>query len=581
MSAFKSLLEWPVRRFNLTGATAVVAGPFTWLVLFFLVPFVLVVKISFAELQLGIPPYTELASYADGVVHIALNLSHYAFLLTDSLYFATYVNSVVVAAITTLLCLLLGYPMAYYIARSNPATRNLLMMGVMLPFWTSFLIRVYAWIGILKNNGLLNNFLMWIGLTHTPIELYRTNYAVYIGMVYSYLPFLVMPLYAHLVKMDLRLLEAAYDLGAKPWKAFVQITLPLSKNGIIAGCLLVFIPAVGEYVIPELLGGANTLMIGRVMWNEFFNNADWPMASAGDLRDGAAAARTDGDVPALPGEGAGRPSMKPNRYLQFAALFVGFAFLYIPIVSLIVYSFNESKLVTVWSGFSLRWYAALVEDDELLTAAWLSLKIGVLTAFASVFIGTWAGFVLARMGRFRGFALFSGMINAPLVIPEVIQGISLLLLFIELAKWIGWPAERGVFTIWLGHVMLCISYVAIIVQSRVRELNPSLEEAALDLGATPLKVFFTITLPLISQALIAGWLLSFTLSIDDLVLSAFLSGPGSTTLPLVVFSRVRLGLNPEMNALATLFIIAVTAGVVIANFVMLRQERKRMAGFAA
>jgi putrescine transport system permease protein len=228
----------------------------------------------------------------------------------------------------------------------------------------------------------------------------------------------------------------------------------------------------------------------------------------------------------------------------------------------------------------LRWYAALVDDDELLTAAWLSLRIGVLTAFASVFIGTWAGFVLARMGRFRGFALFSGMINAPLVIPEVIQGISLLLLFIELAKWIGWPAERGVFTIWLGHVMLCISYVAIIVQSRVRELNPSLEEAALDLGATPLKVFFTITLPLISQALIAGWLLAFTLSIDDLVLSAFLSGPGSTTLPLVVFSRVRLGLNPEMNALATLFIIAVTAGVVIANFVMLRQERKRMAAFA-
>ncbi|AOK16728.1 spermidine/putrescine ABC transporter permease [Burkholderia cepacia] len=273
--------------------------------------------------------------------------------------------------------------------------------------------------------------------------------------------------------------------------------------------------------------------------------------------------------------------MKPNRYLQFAALFAGFAFLYIPIISLIVYSFNESKLVTVWSGFSFRWYSALVEDDELLTAAWLSLKIGVLTAFASVIIGTWAGFVLARMGRFRGFALFSGMINAPLVIPEVIQGISLLLLFIELAKWIGWPAERGIFTIWLGHVMLCISYVAIIVQSRVRELNPSLEEAALDLGATPLKVFFTITLPLISQALIAGWLLSFTLSIDDLVLSAFLSGPGSTTLPLVVFSRVRLGLNPEMNALATLFIVAVTAGVVIANFVMLRQERRRMTAAAA
>ncbi|SIT42375.1 putrescine transporter subunit: membrane component of ABC superfamily [Paraburkholderia piptadeniae] len=279
-SALQSLMIWPVRRFNLTGRTAVVAGPFVWLLLFFLVPFLLVVKISFADLQLGIPPYTELTTFKDGIVHVALDLSHYAFLLTDSLYFATYVNSVVVAAISTLLCLLLGYPMAYYIARSNPATRNILMMAVMLPFWTSFLIRVYAWIGILKNNGLLNNFLMSIGLIHTPIELYHTNTAVYIGMVYSYLPFLVMPLYAHLVKMDLTLLEAAYDLGAKPWKAFWQITLPLSKNGIIAGCLLVFIPAVGEYVIPELLGGANTLMIGRVMWNEFFDNADWPMASA-------------------------------------------------------------------------------------------------------------------------------------------------------------------------------------------------------------------------------------------------------------------------------------------------------------
>ncbi|MEM5385212.1 ABC transporter permease subunit [Paraburkholderia phymatum] len=279
-SALQSLMIWPVRRFNLTGRTAVVAGPFAWLLLFFLVPFLLVVKISFADLQLGIPPYTELTTFKDGIVHVALDLSHYAFLLTDSLYFATYVNSVVVAAISTLLCLLLGYPMAYYIARSNPASRNVLMMAVMLPFWTSFLIRVYAWIGILKNNGLLNNFLMSIGLIHTPIELYHTNTAVYIGMVYSYLPFLVMPLYAHLVKMDLTLLEAAYDLGAKPWKAFWQITLPLSKNGIIAGCLLVFIPAVGEYVIPELLGGANTLMIGRVMWNEFFDNADWPMASA-------------------------------------------------------------------------------------------------------------------------------------------------------------------------------------------------------------------------------------------------------------------------------------------------------------
>ncbi|SAK94693.1 putrescine transport system permease [Caballeronia fortuita] len=268
--------------------------------------------------------------------------------------------------------------------------------------------------------------------------------------------------------------------------------------------------------------------------------------------------------------------IKVSRPLQVTALGLGFAFLYIPILSLIVYSFNDSPLVTVWTEPSLKWYRALVNDDELINAAWLSLRIAFFTACASVVIGTWAGFVLARMGRFRGFTLYAGMINAPLVIPEVIQGISLLLLFVEMAKLIGWP-DRGFFTIWIGHVMLCISYVAIIVESRVRELNPSLEEAALDLGATPLRVFFSITLPLISQALVAGWLLSFTLSIDDLVLSAFLSGPGSTTLPLVVFSRVRLGLNPEMNALATLFIALVTVGVIAVNAFMLRSERRKLA----
>jgi putrescine transport system permease protein len=268
--------------------------------------------------------------------------------------------------------------------------------------------------------------------------------------------------------------------------------------------------------------------------------------------------------------------IKPNKTLSTGVLTFGFLFLYIPIISLVVYSFNESKLVTVWSGFSLKWYGALLQDDELLNAAWLSLKIGLLTACASVVIGTWAGFVLARFGRFRGFTLFAGMINAPLVIPEVIQGISLLLLFVAMEQMLGWPKGRGVVTMWIGHVMLCVSYVAIIVQSRVKELNRSLEEAALNLGATPLKVFFVITLPLISQALMSGWLLSFTLSIDDLVLSAFLSGPGSTTLPLVVFSRVRLGLNPEMNALATIFISLVTIGVVSVNTLLVAKERKRL-----
>lgn len=264
----------PVRRWLSIGP------PFLWLALFLLLPFLLVLKISFADLKFGVPPYTPLAELKDQTVTLALSLRGYALLFTDSLYIATYLNSIKMAAVTTLCCGLIGYPMAYYIARSHPSVRNLLLLGVILPFWTSLLLRVYAWVGILRNDGLLNNLLQWLGLISEPLEIYRTDLAVYIGLVYAYLPFFVLPLYATLVKFDLRLLEAAYDLGARPWRAFFSVTLPLSMPGVIAGAMLVFIPSVGEYVIPEMLGGANTLMMGRVMWTEFFNNADWPMAAA-------------------------------------------------------------------------------------------------------------------------------------------------------------------------------------------------------------------------------------------------------------------------------------------------------------
>ncbi|MBO9352586.1 ABC transporter permease subunit [Bordetella petrii] len=269
-----------VRDWIPSGRTLAVVPPFLWLTLFLLVPFLLVLKISFAELQFGIPPYTALAEFKDEAVHFSLHLRGYILLFTDSLYLATYLNSLKMAAVTTICCVLIGYPIAYYIARSSPAVRNVLLLGVILPFWTSLLLRVYAWVGILRNDGLLNKLLMGLGVISSPLEIYRTDLAVYIGLVYAYLPFFILPLYANLVKMDLRLLEAAYDLGARPWQAFWRITVPLSRPGVIAGAMLVFIPSVGEYVIPEMLGGADTLMMGRVMWNEFFNNADWPMASA-------------------------------------------------------------------------------------------------------------------------------------------------------------------------------------------------------------------------------------------------------------------------------------------------------------
>ncbi len=262
------------------GRRLTIVPPFVWLVLVLLVPFLLVLKISFADLRFGIPPYTALAQVKDETLTLALHLRGYALLFSDSLYLSTYLSSVRMALVTTLVCVLVGYPMAYVIARAQPRLRNLLLLGVILPFWTSLLLRVYAWVGILRNDGLLNKVLMALGLIHEPLEVYRTDLAVYIGLVYAYLPFFILPLYASLVRLDPRLLEAAYDLGARPWRAFLSITLPQSLPGVSAGALLVFIPAVGEYVIPEMLGGADTLMMGRVMWTEFFNNADWPMAAA-------------------------------------------------------------------------------------------------------------------------------------------------------------------------------------------------------------------------------------------------------------------------------------------------------------
>lgn len=263
-----------------SGRSLIIAAPFVWLFIFLFIPFLLVLKISFADLQFGVPPYTPLIEFKEETLNWSLHLRGYILLFSDNLYLATYLSSVKMALITTLLCVLVGYPMAYYIARSNPRIRNYLLLAVILPFWTSLLLRVYAWVGILRNDGVLNSLLMWAGITDAPLEIYRTDLAVYIGLVYAYLPFFILPLYASLVKLDTRLLEAAYDLGARPFTAFRKVTLPLSMPGIISGSMLVFIPAVGEYVVPEMLGGANTLMMGRVMWGEFFNNSDWPMAAA-------------------------------------------------------------------------------------------------------------------------------------------------------------------------------------------------------------------------------------------------------------------------------------------------------------
>lgn len=274
-------IVWLANKFGIRGQALVVALPFLWLLVFFMLPFVIVLKLSVAEIAVAIPPYTPLFEWAEGIyLKISLSFESYQLLYEDSLYTKAYLNSIKIAGISTLLTLLIGYPMAYAMARAPKHWRGTLLMLVILPFWTSFLIRVYAWIGILKNQGLLNLLLLKIGVISQPLTILNTDLAVYIGIVYSYLPFMILPLYANLEKLDASLLEAASDLGCKPIKAFWSITIPLSIPGIVAGCFLVFIPAVGEFVIPDLLGGSDTLMIGKTLWVEFFNNRDWPLASA-------------------------------------------------------------------------------------------------------------------------------------------------------------------------------------------------------------------------------------------------------------------------------------------------------------
>lgn len=269
-----------------------------------------------------------------------------------------------------------------------------------------------------------------------------------------------------------------------------------------------------------------------------------------------------------------------NRWFGRGWLALGFAFLYLPIIALVLYSFNDSPVPNAWRGFTLRWYSALAADSEMINAFLLSMKIAFFTACASVVLGMLAAFALVKYRRFTGRTLFSGMVNAPLVMPEVIVGLSLLLMLVSVQRALGFP-ERGTMTIWLGHLLLGMAYATVVIQARLQDLNPQLEEAAMDLGARPWQVFTLITLPMIAQSLLSAWLLTFTLSLDDVVLSAFLSGPGSTTMPLVIFSRARLGLNPTVNAVATVIVVVVAIGVVAASYLIARAERNLTRDIAA
>jgi len=269
-----------------------------------------------------------------------------------------------------------------------------------------------------------------------------------------------------------------------------------------------------------------------------------------------------------------------NKLFARGWLSLGYAFLYLPILALIVFSFNDSPLPNVWRGFTLKWYAGLPDDHEMLAGLWLSLRIAFFTACGSVVLGMLAAFTLVKYRRFTGRTAFSGMVSAPLVMPEVVVGLSLLLMLVSIQRAIGFP-ERGMLTIWLGHLLLGMAYATVVIQARLQDLNPQLAEAAMDLGARPWQVFTLVTLPMIAQSLASAWLLTFTISLDDVVLSAFLSGPGATTMPLVIFSRARLGLNPSVNAVATLIVLVVAIAVIVASYMIARAERRRAQELAA
>ncbi|MBT4999280.1 MAG: ABC transporter permease subunit [Tateyamaria sp.] len=276
-----SIIQSLMQRIQRHWRAIVIAIPFLWLLLFFLAPFFIVAKISLAELAIASPPFTRMIEWTEGgILTVRIVFDNFRYILSDSLYFDTYVNSLKISVTSTFLCLLLGYPIAYAIVRSGPVARPILLLLIILPFWTSFLLRVYAWMGLLADQGTINNLLIAIGVIDEPIHMLYTEFAVYIGIVYTYMPFMILPLYANMEKLDGSLNEAAADLGSRPTNTFFKVTLPLTTPGIIAGSLLVFIPATGEYVIPDLLGGGNVQMIGRVLFNEFSRNSDWPVAAA-------------------------------------------------------------------------------------------------------------------------------------------------------------------------------------------------------------------------------------------------------------------------------------------------------------
>lgn len=557
---------------------AIIAIPYLWLIAFLLVPFGLILKISLSDQARARPPYLPQLDLNNGLAGLAtflrgLDLDNFIMLASDLFYGRSYLQSVQIAATGTALILLVAYPLAYGLTRAPMRWRSFLFTLVILPFWTSFLVRIYAWMTILKPNGFLDMGGQLLGLSPGTLALLNTDWAVLIGLVYSYLPFMVLPLYTTLDKIDDTLSEAARDLGASAGRCFSSITIPLSLPGVMAGCLLVFIPMVGEFVIPELLGGTGMAMIGKTLWTEFFNNQDWPLSAA--IAIGMLVILfipivllQRVQVAAAMSETGGGSGQRHFSWVSKISVSLGLSFIYLPILLVIAFSFNDSRLVTIWGGFSFKWYGTLFQNVQLLDSAWLSFKLACLSATIATILGVLAALALVRIRIFFGKDLFNFLIMVPIIMPGMIIGLAFLLFFVA----IGMP--RGFYTLLLSHATFGMCFVVVIVQARLANFDRSLEEAAFDLGSSALQTFRHVTLPLILPAVLSGWALAFVLSLDDLIISSLTTGPNATTLPMRIFSQVRLGVTPEINAASTLMILTV---VICLGFGMLAQSRRQTA----
>ena len=520
-----------------------------WLVLFVFLPNLMIIATSF------------LTRDDAHFVKLVFTLDNYARLL-DPLYFDVLLHSLNMALIATVACLLLGYPFAWFLAGQPQKVRPLLLFLLIVPFWTNSLIRIYGLKIFLSTKGYLNAFLLWLGVIDTPVRIMFTPGAVIIGLVYILLPFMVMPLYSSIEKLDKPLLEAAKDLGANKLQTFIRIIIPLTMPGIIAGCLLVMLPAMGLFYVSDLMGGAKNLLIGNVIKSQFLNIRDWPFGSATSI--------TLTVVMGLMLLVYWRASRLLNkmigRLLRGGFMTAIYAYLYIPIIILIVNSFNSSRFGINWQGFTTNWYSLLMNNDSLLQAAQHSLTMAIFSATFATLIGSLTAVALYRY-RFRGKPFVSGMLFVVMMSPDIVMAISLLVLFMLLG------IQLGFWSLLFSHITFCLPFVVVTVFARLKGFDVRMLEAAKDLGASEMTILRKIILPLAMPAVAAGWLLSFTLSMDDVVVSSFVTGPSYEILPLKIYSMVKVGVSPEVNALATILLVF-SLVLVIASQIIARDKTK-------